>query len=297
MRIFVTGATGFLGSTIVRDLLGAGHQVLGLTRSAEGAQSLAAVGAEVHHGNIDDLDSLRRGAAQADGVIHTAFNHDFSTFLANCDGDRQVVEAIGDTLHDSDRPFRPFVITSVAMLGVPANGGLATEDNFNPHHPNPRNISELACATLAARGVNVSAVRLPQVHDTVKQGLITYLIALAREKGVSAYIGEGTNRWAAVHRDDAARVYVLALEKGVAGARYHAVDEEGVPLRTIAETIGRGLNLPVKSIAAADAAAHFGWLASFVGHDMSASGTLTRERLGWHPTGPDLLTDLEQMRY
>lgn len=294
MRIFVTGATGFLGSTIVRDLLDAGHQVLGLTRSEAGAQSLAAAGAEVHRGDIGDLDSLRRGAAQADGVIHTAFNHDFSTFLANCEADRQVVEAIGSVLHGSDRPL---VITSVAMLGASAHGGPATEDNFNPNHPNPRNASEVACVALAERGINVSAVRLPQVHDTVKQGLITYLIAQAREKGVVAYIDEGANRWAAVHRSDAARIYIRALEKHVAGSRYHAVAEEGIPLRTIADTIGRGLNLPVKSIAAADAAAHFGWLSAFVGHDMSASGALTRQRLGWEPTGPGLIADLEQMRY
>ncbi|SAL36000.1 NAD-dependent epimerase/dehydratase [Caballeronia udeis] len=294
MRIFVTGATGFLGTAIVRELINAGHRVLGLTRSEEGARSLASVGAEVHRGDIEDLDSLRRGAELADGVIHTAFNHDFSKFLANCEADRQAVEAMGSTLHGSDRPF---VITSVAMLGASAHGKPAIEDNFNPDQPNPRKESEVAAVALAQRGVNVSVVRLPQVHNPVKQGLISPMIELAREKGVSAYVDDGLNRWAAVHLSDAARLYILALQKGVAGSRYHAVAEEGIPLRTIAEVIGRGLNVPVKSIAAADASAHFDWLGPFVGRDMPASSALTQERLAWRPTGPGLIADLEEMRY
>jgi nucleoside-diphosphate-sugar epimerase len=291
MRIFVTGATGFIGAAIVHELINAGHQVLGLTRSETGAQSLAAVGADVHRGDIEDLDSLRRGAGLADGVIHTAFNHDFSRMLANCEADRQAVEAMGSVLHGSDRPL---IITSVAMLGATAPGKLATEDNFNPDQPNPRKASELTAVALAQRGVRVSVVRLPQVHNPVKQGLISYLIGLAREKGVSAYIDDGVNRWAAVHLSDAAHLYILALEKRATGSRYHAVAEEGVPLRTIAEAIGRGLNLPVKSIAATDAPAHFGWLSAFVGFDMSASSTLTQERLGWQPKGPGLIADLEE---
>ncbi|MFL9874971.1 SDR family oxidoreductase [Paraburkholderia megapolitana] len=293
MRIFVTGATGFIGATIVHELINAGHQVLGLTRSEAGVQSLTSVGAEVHRGDIVDLDSLRRGASSADGVIHTAFNHDFSKMLANCEADRQAVEAMGSALHGSDRPL---IITSVAALGTSAYGKPATEDNFNPDQPNPRKVSESTADALAQRGVRVSVVRLPQVHNPVKLGLISYLIKLAREKGVSAYIDDGLNRWAAVHLSDAARLYLLALEKRATGIRYHAVAEEGVPLRTIAEVIGRNLNVPVTSIAAPDAPAHFGWLSAFVGADMSASSALTQERLAWQPTGPGLIADLEQVR-
>ena len=194
MRVFVTGATGFIGSAIVPELINAGHQVLGLTRSDAGAKSLIAAGAEVHRGDLEDLESLRSGAAKSDGVIHCAFNHDFSNFLANCDQDRRVIEAIGDVLVGSDRPL---LITSGTGMGSVAPGQPATEDNFNPNHPNPRKASELAGVSVAERGVNVSVVRLPQVHDTVKQGLISYTIQVAREKGVSAYVGDGLNRWSA----------------------------------------------------------------------------------------------------
>ncbi|MEQ5842725.1 SDR family oxidoreductase [Paraburkholderia acidicola] len=293
MRIFVTGATGFIGATIVHELINAGHQVLGLTRSEAGVRSLTSVGAEAHRGDIDDLDSLRRGASSADGVIHTAFNHDFSTMLANCEADRQAVEAMGAALHGSDRPL---IITSVAALGASAYGKPATEDNFNPDQRNPRKVSELTVDALAQQGVRVSVVRLPQVHNPVKLGLISYLIKLAREKGVSAYVDDGLSRWAAVHLSDAARLYLLALEKRATGSRYHAVAEEGIPLRTIAEVIGRNLNVPVKSVTAADAPAHFGWLSAFVGADMSASSALTQERLAWQPKGPGLIADLEQVR-
>jgi len=268
--------------------------VLGLTRSDAGAQSLAAAGVEVHRGDIEDLDSLRRGADLADGVIHTAFNHDFSRFMANCEADRHAIEAIGSALQGSGRPF---VMTSAVMLGASAPGQLAIEDNFNPEHPSPRNGSELIGVALAERGVSVSMVRLPQVHNTVKQGLITYLIEVARATGISAYVDEGLNRWSAVHLSDAALLYVMALERSGVGARYNAVAEEGIALRTIAEVIGRGLNIPVKSVAAADATAHFGWLGAFVGHDMSASSALTQARLAWQPKGPGLIADLEQMRY
>ncbi len=294
MRVFVTGATGFIGSVIVQELLGAGHQVLGLTRSDAGAKSLAAAGVEVHRGDLEDLESLRSGAAKSDGVIHTAFNHDFSNFLAICEEDRKAIEALGDALVGSDRPL---IITSGTGMGSVAPGQPATEDVFNPDHPNPRKASELAGISVGKRGVNVSVVRLPQVHDPVKQGLITYAVKLAREKGISAYLGDGRNRWPAVHVLDAARLYRLALEKHEAGSRYHAVAEEGIPVRDIAEVIGRGLKVPAVSLSPEEAQAHFGWLAAFVGFDMPASSALTQERLGWHPTGPGLISDLEQMKY
>jgi len=294
MRIFVTGATGFIGSAIVPELINAGHQVLGLTRSDAGAESLIAAGAEVHRGNLEDLESLRSGAAASDGVIHTAFNHDFSKFVENCENDRRAIEAMGDVLAGSDRPL---LITSGTGMGNAVPGQPATEDHFNPNHPNPRKASEVAGASVAERGVNVSVVRLPQVHDTVKQGLITYAVQLAREKGASAYIGDGLNRWPAAHVLDVAHLYKLALEKHEAGSRYNAVAEEGVSMREIAEVIGRGLKLPVVSLSPEEAPAHFGWLAMFAGFDMPASSAQTQQRLGWHPTGPGLIADLEQMRY
>jgi nucleoside-diphosphate-sugar epimerase len=294
MRIFLTGATGFIGSAIVPELINAGHQVLGLTRSDAGARSLIAAGAEVHRGDLEDLESLRSGAVLSDGVIHTAFNHDFSNFVANCEQDRKVIEAIGDVLVGSDRPL---LITSGTGMGNAAPGQPATEDHFDPNHPNPRRSSEVAGASVAERGVNVSVVRLPQVHDPVKQGLITYAVQLARDKGVSAYIGEGLNRWPAAHVLDVARLYRLALEKHEAGSRYNAVAEEGISMRAIAEVVGRGLKLPVVSLSPEEAPAHFGWLAMFAGFDMPASSELTRQRLGWNPTGPGLIADLEQMRY
>ena len=294
MRVFVTGATGFIGSAIVPELIKAGHHVLGLTRSDAGAEALIAAGAEVHRGDLEDLESLRRGAAASDGVIHCAFDHDFSNFVANCEKDRRVIEAIGSVLVGSDRPL---VITSGTGMGSVLPGEPATEDNFNPEHPNPRRASELAGVSLLERGVNVSVVRLPQVHDTHKQGLITPYIAMAREKGVVAYLGDGLNRWPAVALLDAARVYALAFEKRKAGSRYHAVGEEGVPVREIAEVIGQGLKLPVVNVSPEEAPAHFGWLTAFVGWDMAASSALTQERLGWRPTGPGLIEDLENMDY
>ncbi|MGI4746253.1 MAG: SDR family oxidoreductase [Janthinobacterium lividum] len=294
MRVFVTGATGFIGSTLVPELINAGHQVIGLTRSDAGARSLIAAGAEVHRGDLEDLDSLASGAAGADGVIHTAFDHDFSNFIANCEKDRRAIEALGSALIGSDRPL---VVTSGVGIGSVGPGRPATEDIFNSTHPIPRVASELAGASMSAAGVNVLVVRLPQVHDTVKQGLITPLVALAREKGISAYVGDGLARWPAAHVLDVAHLYRLVLEKGQAGARYHAVAEEGVPLRDIAEAIGRGLKVPVVRLSPEEAADHFGWLAVFVGMDLLASSALTQERLGWYPTGPGLLTDLERMRY
>ena len=299
MRIFLTGATGFIGSAIVPELISAGHQVLGLTRSDAGAKSLIAEGAEAHRGSLEDPESLRSGAAQSDGVIHCAFDHsafgsDFSKFLEVCEKDRRAIEALGDALRGSDRPL---VITSGTGMGNAAPGQPATEDHFDPDHPNPRRLSEVAAAAVSERGMNVSVVRLPQVHDTVKQGLITYAVQVAREKGASAYIGEGLNRWPAAHVLDVAHLYRLALEKHEPGSRYNAVAEEGISMREIAEVIGRGLRVPVISLSQDEAQTHFGWLAMFAGADMPASSTQTRQRLGWHPTGPGLIADLEQMRW
>jgi len=294
MRIFLTGATGFIGSKIVPELLQAGHRVLGMTRSDGGAEALAAAGAEVHRGELEDLDSLRSGAAQADAVIHTAFDHNFAHFVANCEKDRQAIKALGSALTGSDRPL---LITSGTGMGSSGHGGLATEDVFNADHPNPRSASELAGNELLAAGIAVSVVRLPQVHDTKRQGLISPLIEAARAKGFSAYVGEGRNRWPAAHVLAVARLYRLAVEKCTPGSRYHAVDEEGIAARDIAEAIGTGLGLPTKSIAASEAADHFGWLAGFVGLDLSASSAWTRKALDWKPTGPKLLDDLRRMDF
>jgi nucleoside-diphosphate-sugar epimerase len=295
MRVFVTGATGFIGSAVVKELIAAGHQVLGLCRSDDKANALAAAGAEVHHGSIEDLDSLKKGAARSDGVIHLAFNHDFSKFVANCEDDRRVIKALGSVLAGSDRPL---IVTSGTGTANTVPGQPATEDGaVVSSDVIPRAASEEAAASVAAGGVNVTVVRLPQVHDTVRQGLVTYAIAIARDKGVSAYVGDGHNRYPAAHVLDAARLYRLAIEKAEPGARYHAVAEEGIPLRSIAETIGRRLNLPVKSIAAQDAQAHFGWLAMFAGLDAPASSKQTRKRLGWQPTGPGLIADLKELRF
>ncbi|HEY0341676.1 MAG TPA: SDR family oxidoreductase [Steroidobacteraceae bacterium] len=294
MRVFLTGATGFIGSTLVPELIKAGHHVIGMTRSEAGAKALIAAGAEVHRGTLEDPASLRDGAARADGVIHSAFDHDFSNFVANCEKDRRAIEALGAALKGSDRPL---IITSGTGAGQAAQGQPATEDHFNPSHPNPRLASELAGAAMLAAGVNVQVMRLPQVHDPLKQGLITPAIAVAREKGVSAYVGEGRNRWPAAHVVDVAHLYRLALEKGEAGARYHAVAEEGIPVRDIADVIGRGLKIPVVSLAPQEAAGHFGWLAGFAGMDIPASSELTRKRLGWQPTGPGMMADLEKMAW
>ncbi len=295
MRVFVTGATGFVGSAVVQDLIKAGHTVLGLTRSDKGAAALLAAGAVAHRGDLEDLDSLRSGAAASDGVIHTAFNHDFSKFVENCEWDRRVIEALGDALTGSDRPL---VITSGTGMGTKVPGQPSTEDHFDPNHPNPRVASEFAAEAVAGRGIRVSVVRLPQVHNTVKQGLVTPVIEVARQKGVSGYVGDGLNRWPAVHLLDAAPVYRLAIEKGVAGARYHAVAEEGVTARAIAEAIGRGLKIPAVSMSPEEAAGYFGWLGMFAGMDMPASSTLTQERLGWHPTQTvGMIEDLDHMNW
>jgi nucleoside-diphosphate-sugar epimerase len=294
MRIFLTGATGFIGSRIVPELLRAGHQVLGMTRSDAGARALAAAGAEVHRGELEDPGSLRSGAANADAVIHTAFDHDFANFVANCEKDGRAIKALGSVLAGSDRPL---LITSGTGTGSRDDGQPATEDVFNTAHPNPRIASEIAGNDLLEAGVAVSVVRLPQVHDTTRQGLVSPLIEVARAKGVSAYVGEGRNRWPGAHVLDVARLYRLAIEQCSPGSRYHAVDEEGVAARDIAEAIAAGLGVPSESIPAGEAADHFGWLGAFVALDLSASSAWTRKALGWEPTGPKLLDDLERMDF
>jgi nucleoside-diphosphate-sugar epimerase len=295
MRVFVTGATGFIGSTLVRELIDTGHQVLGLARSDAGARLLTAAGAQVHRGDVEDLESLRSGAANADAVIHTAFIHDFSKFKENCEIDRKAIKALGSVLAGSNRLL---IVTSGTGISSSGPGLPATEDDLPvSSEVVPRAATEEAAASVAARGVRVAIVRLPQVHDTVKQGLVTYAINLARERGVSAYVGAGLNRWPAAPLLDTAHLYRLALEKGDGGVRYHAVAEEGVPVKEIAEVVGKGLNVPVISLAPEEAPAHFGWLAHFVVWDIPASSTQTRKTLGWNPTGPALLTDLENMRY
>jgi len=293
MRVFVTGATGFIGSAIVQELIAAGHQVLGLAHSDSGAKLLMAAGAQVHRGDLEDLESLRAGAAKSDAVIHTGFIHDFSNFAKNCEIDKRAIEALGSELRGSARPL----LVSSGLATV-AQGRMPTEEDA-PLAPSPSypRASEVTAETLLQRGVRASVVRLPQVHNTVKQGLVSYAIAVAREKGVAAYVGDGRNRWAAVHVLDAARLYRLALEKQEAGARYHAVAEEGVPVCDIAGAIGRGLKVPVVSKSAEEAAAHFGFLGMFVSRDLIGSSLQTQRRLGWRPTGPGLIADLNRAHY
>ncbi len=293
MRVFLTGATGFIGSHILPELIAAGHQVLGLTRSDAGAEALTVAGAEAHRGDIEDLDSLRSGAALCDGVIHTAFDHDFSKFVENCQKDRRAIEALGAGLEGTAKPL---IITSSTAMGSAKPGEPASEEILNAGSPNPRVASELAGQALSERSIHVIAMRNSQIHDTRKQGLVSDVIELARKKGMSAYVGEGTNAWSAAHVSDTALLYRLALERNEAGARYHGTAESAIGFREIAETIGETFGLPVQALSAEEAGAHFGWLAAFVSKDMSAANTLTRERLGWNPQGPTLLADIRAMK-
>jgi nucleoside-diphosphate-sugar epimerase len=291
MRVFVTGASGFVGTAVVENLIRAGHTVLGLARSDGAADAMTRMGAEAHRGDLSDLEELSAGARVCDGVIHTAYNHDFSQFAAAGETDRRAVEALGAELAGSGRPL---VVTSA--IGLLASGQPTTEgDAGDSKSPGAVRIpSEDTALALASAGVRSSVIRLPlMVHDRTRQGLATRLIGLARQTGISAYIGDGINRWPAVHRLDAAHLYRIALEKGAAGSRYHAIAEDSIRLREIAEVIGKILNVPVIAISPAKAAGHFGFLAYFVGSDFLTSSAHTKEALGWDPTHPGVIADLE----
>lgn len=293
MKVFVTGASGYIGSAIIRELIEAGHQVLGLARSDAGAASVTSAGAEVHRGSLDDLDSLRSAAAASDGVIHTAFIHDFANFSRSTETDLQAINTIGAVLEGTGKPF---VVTS-GILMLAMLGRLVTEEDMSDPAV-PRVASEYAAIALAERGVRTSIVRLPPtVHGEGDHGFVPILIDVARAKGVAAYPGEGSNRWPAVHRLDAAHLFRLALENAPAGSRLHAVAEEGIPVREIAGVIGRRLGVPVVSVPAEKASEHFGFLGNFFSLDSPASSVLTEQRLGWHPVQPGLLTDLDQGYY
>ena len=294
MRVFLTGATGFIGSRIIPHLIDAGHEVIGMTRSESGAAALRAAGATPFHGVLENPDAIAAEAGEADAVIHTAFDHNMANFLANCEKDSRVIHAIGQTLKGSDRPF---MITSGTGIGDPGDGTPAREDVFNPDHPNPRIASEIAANDLLEQGVNMRVMRLPQVHDTERQGLITYLIALVRDSGCVPYIGDGANCWSAAHVSDVARLYAMAFDQGAPGVRYHAVAEGAVPMRDVAEVVAEGLGVPAKSMTAEEAEPYLGWFSAFAGLDMSSDSASTRKAIGWEPTGPGLIEDLRAMDY
>lgn len=294
MRIFLTGATGFVGSRIIPELLAAGHDVLGLTRSENGRRQLEAAGARPHFGTIEDLASLGNGAMQADAVIHTAFDHDFANYAANCEKDRRAITALGAVLQGSDRPL---IVTSATVLGDRGDGGPALERVFNADAPIPRVATENAARAVLASGVDVRIVRLPQVHDPVRQGLISFYIDHARAAGFAGYVASGTDRWAAAHVADVAQMFAAVLERGSRGETYHAVGEPGVPFRSIAGAVAAGLDVPLVSLTADEAESHFGWLAMFIGRHGAASNAWTKARLGWEPTGPGLIADLQDMDY
>jgi nucleoside-diphosphate-sugar epimerase len=288
MKVFVTGATGFIGSAVVQELLRAGHEVTGLARSEESSEKLKALGAKVLKGSLEDLESLKKGASESGGIIHTGFIHDFSKFKENCEIDRKAIHAMGSVLLGSHRPL---IITS--GIGLLTSGKLGVETDIPNGSLNPRIASEEAARSLMDRGVHVSIVRLPpSVHGKGDHGFVPFLMNFAREKGISAYVGKGENHWPAVHRFDAATLFKLALEKGAKGACYHGVAEQGIPFKDIAEAIGKKLNLPVKSIDQSEASSHFSWFAHFAAIDVPASSKETRDQLGWKTEGIDLLTDI-----
>jgi nucleoside-diphosphate-sugar epimerase len=293
MRVFVTGATGFIGSATVRELINAGHQVTGLARSDEAAASLKAGGAEALRGDLDDLDSLRSGAAAADGVVHTGYNHDFSNAAGAAQTDRLAIETLGEALSGSGRPLA--VAAGTALI---TPGRVLTEEDAAPGSAAHPRRSEQVALPFAGRGVRVSAVRLsPSVHGVGDHGFIPHLIGIARDTGVSAYVGDGSNRWTGVHRLDAATLFRLALESAPAGARLHGVGDEAVPFRDIAEVIGRHLNLPVTALSPEEAQGHFGWFSLFASMDVPASSALTQKELGWQPVHPGLIADLDEGHY
>ncbi|WP_225414138.1 SDR family oxidoreductase [Stigmatella hybrida] len=295
MRVFVTGATGFIGSAVVRELREAGHRVLGLARSEEAAGALAQAGAEAHRGSLSDPESLAAGARACEGVIHLAFIHDFSQYKAAVETDQGAVEAIARALEGSNKPF---VAASGTVMLTPGRIGTETDARASANPFGGRAAAEETLISAAKRGVRTSAVRLPpSVHGAGDQAFVPTLIDIARQKGFSAFIGDGTNRWPSVHRLDAARLFRLALEKAVPGSLLHGAAEEGIPMRRIAETIGEGLGLPVRSIAANEAAAHFGWLAGFAALDNPTSSALTQEWLGWRPRENTLLKDMRESGY
>jgi nucleoside-diphosphate-sugar epimerase len=292
MRVFLTGASGFIGTAVIAELKAAGHEVLGLARNDANAAKLKAAGVAVHRGDVTEPETLVAGVNACDGVIHCAFIHDFSQFLENIAIDRRAVETMLAAMEGSNKPF---ILTSGTLMADPDREATEEDGPSTEGAGASRGATELVVEDYARRGVRAMIVRLPQVHDTQKHGLITYAIEVARQKGVSAYIGDGSARWAAAHVSDVARLYRLVLEKGQAGARYHAVGEPGVSMRAVAEAVGRRLNLPVASITPEDAPAHFGFLAMFANRDAPTSSRLTQERMGWTPIGPGMIADLEAL--